>query len=122
MANFFENSLAELGTRHNSIEGVFRRVDANRFTAVIYKDGKSATHCTVFMGGSFSRSSINYVSQETTDSNSFNESLSVEADDQAMFLKSMGMSFSARQEGKLSQEGAAEFYWSLLIEPLQRSR
>lgn len=122
LASFFENSLAELGVRHEGIEGVFRRIDTNRFTAVIYKAGKSVARCTIFMGGSFSRTSINYVAQETTDSNSYNESLSVSADDQAMYLKSMGMSYSVRQDGKLSQEGAAEFYWSLLIDPLQRNR
>lgn len=122
LARFFENSLAELGERNPGIEGVFRRVDANRFTASIYKDGKAAARCTIFMGGSgFGSSGICYVTGETTSSNSMNEQLSVGADDQAMFLSSMGMAMMRGhdREQKLSPEGAAELYWSMLIQPLQ---
>ena len=33
MAKFFENSLTEIGRRNPEIEGAFRRIDGNRFTA-----------------------------------------------------------------------------------------
>ncbi len=124
LAKFFENSLTELAERNPGIDGVFRRIDANRFTASIYQNGAAVARCTIFMGGNAWSSGIAYSSTETTESNSFNENMSVEADDQSMFLKSMGMSFSARRDGneKLSQEGAAELYWGILIEPLQQSR
>ncbi len=125
MAKFFEASLAELSARNSSVEGTFRRVDANRFTAVIYKNGKAEARCTVFMGGLMSRSSINYIPQETTESNSYNESMSVAADDQSMYLRGMGMARlmgNGSDVAKLSQEGASEYYWSLLIEALQRNR
>src|SRR5262249_7608956 len=36
IAKFFENSLAELAKRNPDIDGRFRRIDANRFTAVAY--------------------------------------------------------------------------------------
>ena len=124
MAKFFENSLAELGTRNPGIEGAFRKVDANRFTAAIYRGGKAVARCTIFMGGSFMRDGIAYSAHDTDATNSYNESLSVEADDQSLFLRSLGMAmFRGRDENmKLSQEGAAELYWNMLIEPLQRDQ
>lgn len=50
MAKFFENSLAELRARNAGVEGAFRRIDGNRFTAVVYRHGKALARCTVFMG------------------------------------------------------------------------
>lgn len=120
LARFFENSLTELMQRNQAIETSFRRVDANRFSAVIYKDGKAASRCTVFIGDRLVSGGIAYTSQETTETNSYNEMLTVDADDQSMYLRSMGMAMSRRSENsKLTQEGAAELYWSILIQPLQ---
>lgn len=120
MAKFFENSLAELSERNPGTEGNFRRIDANRFFAKIYKHGKAVTQCTVFMGDRFA-SGIAYSSSETLESNAYNELLSVDADDQAMYLRPLGMAMmrSSNEHAKLSQEGASEFYWSMLIERLQ---
>jgi hypothetical protein len=36
-----------------------------------------------------------------------------------MFLHGMGMPMQRGDVSKLSQEGAAEYYWSMLIAPLQ---
>lgn len=123
MAKFFENSVAELRARNPGIDGGFRQIDANRFTAVAYRDGKALARCTVFMGGgSPFGGGISYVSGETTESNSYNENLRVEADDQSLHFKSMGMARYGRrpEDEKLSFEGAAELYWGLFIEPLQQ--
>lgn len=120
IARFFEGSLGELQVRNPGIEGAFRRIDANRFSAVIYRDGRAIARCTVFMGGGHFTSGIAYSANETNDSNSFNENLSVDADDQMLYLKAMGMAFRRSTDEKLSQEGAAELYWGMLIEPLQR--
>lgn len=120
IAKFIENSLAELADRNPGYEGVFKRVDANRFFATIYHDGKDLARATYFTGGGVFGSGINYVQGETTGSSSFNETLTVEADDQAMYLKSLGMSsLGSERERKLSQEGAAEYLWGLLLGPLQ---
>jgi hypothetical protein len=122
IARFFENSLKELGDRNLGFEGVFRRVDANRFFATIYRDGKDVARGTVYMGGESWGRGINYVQGEATGSNTMNESLNVEADDQALYLTSMGMaSFGRDRDWKLSQEGAAELLWGILIRPLQSS-
>lgn len=120
LARFFEGSLQELEARNPGIEGSFRRVDANRFSAMIYRGGKAIARCTVFMGGGHFGNGIAYSASETDASNSWNENLSVEADDHMLYLNSMGMSFRGRSGEKLSQEGAAEFYWSMLIAPLQQ--
>lgn len=122
IAGFFENSLRELGQRNEGIDGTFRRIDGDRFTASIYRDGKALARCTVFLGsGGFGASGICYLNGETTRGDSMNEQLSVEADDQSMFLRSLGMAMMRGhdREQKLSEEGAAELYWSLLIQPLQ---
>ncbi|WP_342360582.1 toll/interleukin-1 receptor domain-containing protein [Terrarubrum flagellatum] len=121
IAKFFENSISEISARNHDIDGAFRRVDGNRFTAAIYRGGKAVARCTIFMGGSYFGNSICYTAGETTESNSYNESLSVEADDQSPYLRSMGMlSRGRREDERLTFEGAAELYWDMLIEPLQR--
>jgi hypothetical protein len=122
MAKYFENSLEELGKRNPGISGQFRRIDANRFTAVAYRDGKAAARCGIRLGHPTGMlSGITFSYNDSADNGSYNESLSVENDDQALYLKALGMNVRGQKgEGKLSLEGAAEVYWELFIEPLQR--
>ncbi|WP_207233583.1 toll/interleukin-1 receptor domain-containing protein [Salinicola tamaricis] len=47
MSRFFEASLEELAKRNPGIEGDFRQIDANRFTAALYRDGVEENRCTV---------------------------------------------------------------------------
>jgi hypothetical protein len=118
IARYFENSLEELTVRNAGYDIDFRRVDANHFFASIYKDGKDVARGTVYLGGYLG--GIAYVHGHASQTNSMNESLTVEADDQMLYLTSMGMAdFSGRNQ-KLSQEGAAELLWNMLIQPLQR--
>ena len=49
----------------------------------------------------------------------FNESLSVENDDQSLYFKALGMQMASSAGEKLSFEGAAEFFWELFIRPIQ---
>lgn len=117
---YIEGSLTELSDRNPDTRTNFRSIDANRFTAVLYRNGKKASACTVSMGGMLG--DILYSSTENARDNSCNESLSVAADDQELHLNAMGMSMIHRGGGdkeKLSMEGGAELFWSLLIEPLQ---
>lgn len=122
IARFFENSLNELQARNPGYEGVFRRIDANRFFATIYKNGDSVATATVYVGGRMGAGIYYSQGGDSFSSNSFNEALSVQADDQALYLTSMGMAFQGRQHQKLSQEGAAEMLWEIVIAPLQRAR
>jgi hypothetical protein len=124
IARYFEGSLAELHARNPEIEGRFRRIDSNRFTAVAYRDGEAVARCAIRFGdGMESAFGITYSHDDTAASGSFNESLLVESDSQQLYLKPLGMSMLRRgdREGeKLSMEGGAEFYWELFIEPLQQ--
>jgi hypothetical protein len=117
-AEFFQGSLAELQERHDDIQTSFRRIDANAFTCIVYRDGSNVSECAIRLG-SFIGKSITYSSDASSQGNSFNESLSVEGDDQSLYFTSMGVSFGARKDGRLSREAAAELYWSMLLERLQ---
>lgn len=123
MARFFESSLEELARRNDGVEADFRRVDADRFAATIYKGGEAAARCSVFVGDGVVGRGIAYSSSERF-GGGFNELLTVESDDQALYLRSLGMSAvaSGGRQARLSQEGAAELYWQMLVEPLQSRR
>lgn len=105
LANFFENSLDELVRRNSGLDREFRRIDANRFNAAVYKNGKKVCECTVYMGGLMR--GIAYSHGDNAGSNSFNESLSVETDEQSIYFKPLGLSAYDSHEKKLSFEGAA---------------
>ncbi len=119
MARFFENSLAELGKRNRNVEGRFKQLDGTRFSAVIYESGATQAQCTISLGGHFGRG-ISYSHTVGGAGNSYNEMLTIEHDEQHLYLKPMGMWLTGGEhETQLSAEGAAEYYWSMLIEPLQ---
>ena len=118
MADFFENSLNELSACNASITTKFRRIDNNCFTAVIYQDGAAISKSKIRLGGIFGKE-ITY-SNDHVIGNGYNESLSVGDDGQNMFLKPMGLAFHISQSREdLTVEGAAEYYWSMLIQRLQ---
>jgi hypothetical protein len=124
IAKYFEGSLAELSARNPGINSRFRRIDANRFTAVAYRNGEAVARCAIRIGGRTGYiAGITYSHDDSAPDGSYNESLSVEHDDQRLYLRPLGMSIMQRgshEENKLSMEGGAEFYWELFIEPLQR--
>lgn len=119
MKRYFENSLSELTDRYPELSSRFRIVDANRFTSVIYRNGDDIARCKIVLGGMFGKA-ITYSADDQASDNSCNESLSVEVDDQHIFLSAMGMPFGGNvSDKKLTEEGAAEYYWSILMQPLQ---
>lgn len=66
-----------------------------------------------------------YSMNENAATNGFNEAVSVETDEQSLFMKPMGMGHlhrGVREDAKLTPEGVSELFWSILMEPLQRSR
>lgn len=120
IARFFEGSLAELQARNPRIEGVFRQIDANSFTSIIYSDGKKSGECSIAMGGMMGANSITYSNRASSGhGGGVNEMLTVEHDNQTLYIKQMLNMYGAR-ETKLTQEGAAEALWAMLIGPLQR--
>ena len=121
IARFFENSLGELESRNSGIEGSFKRIDATRFTASVYRGGAALTRCTIRLGG-LHHSGITFSHGADAAGNGYNESMSVEVGEQALYLKPMGMAMfnNSARDKTLSLEGAAEYYWQMFIEPLQR--
>lgn len=123
LANFFEGSLSELEERNPDVETRFKRIDANRFEAAIYVNGSVISHCTIRQGGRNSFGGGITYSTGSGEGNSFNEALSVADDGYMLFLKPFGLAlrFSPQEqsEQQLTQQGAAEAFWSLLIERLQ---
>jgi len=121
ISRYFEASLNELQNRSHNITTKFRRIDANCFTSSIYNDGSRASECTIWSGcGHSFIGGIAYYGGITTSRNQYNELLSVENDHYALHLKPIGMSYYGMMKNKeLSQEGAAELLWGLLIKHLQ---
>lgn len=115
ISNYVETSLAELKRRNPELEYTFTIVDSKTFTCVIYTHGQRRSGCRVIMGSTFG--DIAYSMDEASARGSVNEWLSIEHDGHAAFLKP-GMRES--KESMLTQEGAAEHFWSILVEPLQR--
>lgn len=121
MARFFENSLEETKARNTGIEFGFRRIDANRFTAILYREGKAVARCKIVLGGMFGKG-ITFSHNDQASDGSMNENLSVEADDQGLYFKALGFAhFGREKEEHLTFEGAAEYYWSMFIERLQQT-
>lgn len=117
VCKFFEGSVEAIGERNADVTGTFDRIDSRRMAAILYRSGKKIAECSVRLGGLGGRSDgIAFSHDASAHQGSFNEMLSVEATEQALFLKSMGMSWSGSERDKhLSQEGAAEFLWGLFI-------
>jgi hypothetical protein len=126
IALYFENSLKELSVRNPEIETSFKRIDAQSFSAVLYRAGEAVGRCLIRIGRLVGTSnSITFSRDDSGRGNSFNESLSVEAGDQSLHLKAIGFASmltgqSRERNAHLSSEGAAEYYWEMLIGSLQQ--
>lgn len=121
MARYFEGSLQELSVRNSQIKARFKRLSETSFSAFIYDSGKRVAECSVYYGeGTFGSPGIAYSHSGDVQRNNFNESLSVVDNGYTLQLKPLGMQvFDSRREEALSQQGAAEYYWSLFVRPLQ---
>ncbi len=122
VAKFFEESLAELQIQNEGIVGKFRRINANHFTATVYRNGKSVSACGIRLGGAFA-DQISF-SHDPNSTNSMNEAVRVNDDGHSLFLKATGfssmMSGRGKEKERLTAQDAAEMFWALLIEPLRR--
>jgi hypothetical protein len=123
VAKYFQDALAELPSEAPGFTGKFKRVNADHFTAVIYRDGKNVGQCGIRLGG-LGRTFNNQIifSNDPSSTNSMNEGVSVADDGEQLFLKSMGISSLTmpRQKDRLTPHEAAELFWGILIRPLQR--
>ena len=120
MARYFEGSLQELVARNSHIKIRFKRLNEASFAAFIYDSGERVAQCSVRVGtDKFVSQGIAYSQSGEAEINSFNELLSVVDDGYSLQLKPLGMQVSGDRQEAFSQQGAAEFYWSLFIRSLQ---
>jgi hypothetical protein len=119
MARFFENSLDELKARNPGIKTSFKRVDANRFTAVAYSNGQAKAGCKVVLGGMFGKG-ITFSQNDRLEDSSVNESLTLKDDGQMLYLSPIGMAtYGKTASAHMTFEGASEYYWDVFIRPLR---
>lgn len=121
ICRYFEGSLEELSTRNPQIKTRFKRLSETKFSAFIYDEGERVAQCSVwFCENQFRSSGIAFSDSVETQGNGFSELIHVEDDGYTLHLKPMGWQMITGQKiEKLSQQGAAEYYWSMLIRPLQ---
>ncbi len=123
MARFFEGSLQELKIRNPGTNITYQKVNTRSFESIIYINGKQVSKCGIWLGDFFSSkgsSSIMYSSSGLGQGNSFNESMSIKDNGNILGLELMGMSHLHGTEKLLTNEGAAEYYWSMFFEPVKR--
>ena len=123
VAEFFANSLAEVQARAPDVEGSIVNLDANRFTATAYRDGRKVAAITVFMGGmSRTGREISFHLSDDGATNTSNGSFYVRDDEGELAFKSLFGSFRGSQEKLVGPEEIAEQIWSAFFEPLSRTR
>ncbi|WP_082829669.1 toll/interleukin-1 receptor domain-containing protein [Ectothiorhodospira sp. BSL-9] len=122
IARYFDGSLQELASRNPHIKVRFKRLDETSFSSFIYDNGERVSECSVYYGKSgFGSSGIAFSHTADVQRNSFNEQCTVIDDGYTLQLKPLGMQmYGNRKDEALSQQGAAEYYWSLFIRPLQQ--
>lgn len=120
VAKYFANSLEEVMRRNPDIEVNFRRIDANSFDAAIYVSGKRRCGCGIWMGGRSLGGDILF-SHSGVSQNSYNESMSTQDDGYSLGFKPLGLAHLGRDDQTLlNYEGVAEYFWEMLIQPLQQ--
>jgi hypothetical protein len=117
IAQLFELSLSRVG---DGVTGRFRRLDANRFTVTLYRNGTKTTSCTIFTGGDFFGSrGIAYNGKDDGATNTMSEELVVEVGEQGLGLVThMGRAFGRGEDKPMTPDNGAAHLWKLLTERL----
>jgi hypothetical protein len=120
IAIFFENSLKKLDKRNDHLECKFKKIDANHFCAYIYEKGQQKSQCKIWLDAQYGAGfHLNFSRDASPVDNSFNESMSIVDDGYSLFLQPIGMAHLAGSNQQLSFEGAAEYFWEMLLQYLQ---
>lgn len=120
IARYFDGSLQELSARNSDIKTRFKRLGATSFSASIYSAGNRIAECAVwYEARQYGSPMIAYSNSSSTPGTSYNEALHVHDDGYTLQLQPLGMQTWTQPDGALSQEGSAEYYWSIFIRPLQ---
>jgi hypothetical protein len=83
ITKFFEHSLDELVRRNPDLHQTFRQIDANRFTAAVYRDGEKVCRGSVSIrDGPMGTGSIQYSMTDEPRHGGMNEAVYVKAQDE----------------------------------------
>ena len=117
--NYFANSLTELGHRNSDLFSDVQEIEGAELRVSLYRNGELKSFGVLFKSSSMGKT-IGWSTDQNFSGNSFNDQLTVEADDQRLYLKSfMNLSPTQGKNAKLTFEGAAEYLWAKLIAPMQ---
>lgn len=121
ICKFFDGSVQAVQERNAGVSGRFEKIDSRCMEAILYRQGKTIAQCSIRLESFIGRSkNIAFSDNVSARAGSANELLSLEATDQSLFLKSMGMSLNrSNSDQHLSREGAAELLWGRFIERAQ---
>lgn len=118
VAEFFANSLAELRARHPEIEGKVTRLDARRFVAAAYREGRKLSGITVNQGSAWGGRGISFLNSDSGETNTSNGNFSLEDRGENLSFRTI-FGLSGDNE-RLNHEGVAEAIWASFMAPLQR--
>lgn len=120
---YFERGLAQLGASDSDIETDFEMITARKFAAEIYWRGTRKAACEVWwgsgvMGGRWE--AISFTHGSSPQNNSVNESLSVQNDDENLYLSGFNSLFgrSQRPANRMTQQEAAAHLWQMFTSSL----
>jgi hypothetical protein len=125
VARHFEGSLAALAEKHSFIETDFNPEGASKFTAEIFRNGKSAARCKVWIGSQFGEGIAYHEGHAWGGDNAMNEILVVsEAADGLTLNAQLGsLTFGRVAEGldlnRLSGDEGAEYLWRRFVSSLE---
>ncbi|MBC7953172.1 MAG: hypothetical protein H7Z12_15300 [Rhodospirillaceae bacterium] len=112
ITRYFEAALKQAeGDQAPHVQCRFSPVDATKFTAEIYVDGKSRTRCKIWLAGTGREIRFSHGQAQIDHDGSYNESLHVDDDGIDIFFKAMGMAFMGREREPLAPAQAAEYLW-----------
>lgn len=107
----------------SDVSGSIVNLDANRFTATAYRDGRKAAAITVFIGGmSHAGREISFHLSDNGATNTSNGSFYIKDEGGQLAFKNMFGNFGHSPDGALGQEDVAEQIWSAFFDPLSRNR
>lgn len=121
LANFFDNSLAELKRRYPDLDTDFHLRDADSFQCTIYQNGTAICRCGIWRSSQGMGLGDICFSESGLTGNSFNESLIVEDDGHILGYKPLmgGFSLGGEADRLMTAEGMAEYLWDRFIRPLK---
>jgi hypothetical protein len=123
ICRYFNGSVQAISERNPDVDGRYERIDTRKMAAVLYRNGRILSECSVRLDGMGSRDlKIAFSHDASANPGSYNEMLSVEAGDYELHIKPLGMAMmlqGGNRDQQLSQEGAAEYLWGLFIRRAQ---